>query len=620
MSAVFLKILNMSITAGWLILAVILLRALLKKAPKWVFCLLWGLVALRLVCPVSLESVLSLIPSRETIPGDIARQAAPSIHSGISLVDKSLNPVIAEKLGPGEALTSANPLKVLIPLGAALWAAGILILLIYAFISYIKLRRSVAAGLPLEKHVYVCDQIKAPFILGFFRPRIYLPSSLGGKTLKHVLAHELAHLRRRDHLWKPLGFLLLALHWFNPLCWLAYILLCRDIEGACDEKVIRDMDREQLADYSQALLDMSFPRRRIAACPLAFGEVGVKERVKGILNYKKPAFWVLLAAVLASGALAVCLMTDPPAKAESPGPGAEDEAYLIEDKSLSPKLNLSLFGAILEHYQSGRIPGSYSTAVYDVLGIAEKEDIARVFAWVCYGEFSRDDSTLFREVKLESAGHFCAAVSFKKNVDIDGNAEYELLEYWEPRDGSLLAGDIKAKFPPSLVDQAFDHSGQGDRMERCFQAAREAFRVEYFAPGEIEALREKYPEYFDVSTAKGLEVYVWQFARDSYSFGLLPGTDREKTWEEIFAMAGGITKGKIYGLSLRELKAILSTYSIKQEHVVIIPWQHPLSSYIGEYWIAPANVDLAEVRMNYISRIRRMIFGGYFALDGSVNP
>ena len=610
MSAVFLKILNMSITAGWLILAVILLRALLKKAPKWVFCLLWGLVALRLVCPFSLESVLSLIPSRETIPGDIARQAAPSIHSGISLVDKSLNPVISQTLGPGEIVTSANPLQVLIPLGAALWAAGILILLIYAFISYTKLRRSVAAGLPLEKHVYVCDQIKAPFILGFFRPRIYLPSSLGGETLKHVLAHERAHLRRRDHLWKPLGFLLLALHWFNPLCWLAYILLCRDIEGACDEKVIRDMDREQLADYSQALLDMSFPRRRIAACPLAFGEVGVKERVKGILNYKKPAFWVLLAAVLASGALAVCLMTDPPAKAESPGPGAEDEAYLIEDRSLSPRLNLALNSAVMEHYKRESNGGVYLVVGCDVLGIAEKEDITRIFAWVYYGEFGLDDSKLFPDVKLESASHFTAAVSFKKMVDIDGNQDYELLEYWEPREGSLLAGDIKAKFPPSLVDQAFDRSGQADRMERCFQQAREGLKIEYFAPGEIEALQEKYPEYFNLSTSKGLEVYVWQVAAGAYSFAILPGTDREKTWDDLLPLAN---KG---GLSLRETKAILSTYQIKKEDVVIISWQHPASSYIADYWIIPQNGDPADVRMNYISRIRRMIFGGDYYYSG----
>ena len=292
MSSIFLKLLNMSITASWLILAVILARLLLKKAPKWIPCILWGLVAVRLICPFSLESVFSLIPSSETIPSNIALQNEPHINSGITVINEAVNSVITESFAPALD-TSVNPLQVIIPIAAAVWIAGIVVMLAYALVSYLKLKKTVSVCVPIKEGILSCDEVKAPFILGVLRPVIYVPSSMQGETLDYVLRHETAHLQRRDHWWKPLGFLLLSVYWFNPLCWIAYILLCRDIEMACDEKVIRDMDKGDMAAYSQALLDCSFPRKRIAACPLAFGEVGVKERVKGVLNYKKPALWQL---------------------------------------------------------------------------------------------------------------------------------------------------------------------------------------------------------------------------------------------------------------------------------------------------------------------------------------
>lgn len=310
MSAVFLKILNMSITASWLILAVVLARLFLRKAPKWIACLLWALVAVRLLCPVSFESAFSLIPSSETIPPDIAIVQKPAIHSGIALVNQAVNPIIAGFSTPAPA-ESVNPLQAVVPVVSIIWIAGVMAMLAYALFSYLKLRKTVSASMPLRDRIVACDDIKAPFILGVFRPRIYVPSSMSGQTLDYVISHELVHIKCRDHWWKPLGYLLLAVYWFNPLCWIAYILLCRDIEMACDEKVIRGMDKKNVAAYSQALLDCSFPRRRIAACPLAFGEVGVKQRVKGILNYKKPAFWIILLALIVCIALAVCLMTNP---------------------------------------------------------------------------------------------------------------------------------------------------------------------------------------------------------------------------------------------------------------------------------------------------------------------
>lgn len=307
MSEVFLKLLNMSITASWLILAVIIIRPLLKKAPKWINCALWALVALRLVCPFSFESALSLIPSSETVPYDIAMQNAPTIETGISSVNQVINPVITDSFTP-DPLNSANPLQILIPVASIVWLMGMVLLLLYALISYLRLKKSVGASIVLKDDIMVCDEVKSPFILGIIKPVVYVPSSMTGETLSCVLNHERAHIRRRDHWWKPLGFLLLSVYWFNPLCWLAYILLCRDIEMACDEKVIRDMDRDEKAAYSQALLNCNFPRKKIAACPLAFGEISVKDRVKSVLNYKKPAFWIIVVAVIACVAVAVCFI------------------------------------------------------------------------------------------------------------------------------------------------------------------------------------------------------------------------------------------------------------------------------------------------------------------------
>ena len=310
MEAVFIKALNMSISAGWLILAVLLLRLLLKKAPKWISVMLWGIVGLRLVLPFSLQSVFSLIPSAEVVSPSIGYARHPEINSGVSVIDNAVNPTLGTSLA-ATPMNSVNPMQIVLYLGGLVWVGGIVILLLYGLISYLRLRRKVTEAIPYEKNTWLCDQVKTPFILGVFRPRIYLPSGLNEKETAYVLAHERAHLKRKDHLWKPLGFLLLTVYWFNPLVWVAYILLCRDIEAACDEKVISDMAMTEKKAYANALVSCSLQRRLILACPLAFGEVGVKERVKGVLNYKKPAFWIIVAALIACVVIAVCFLTNP---------------------------------------------------------------------------------------------------------------------------------------------------------------------------------------------------------------------------------------------------------------------------------------------------------------------
>lgn len=328
MTKLFLTLLNMSISASWVVLAVAALRLVLKKAPNAMRCALWALVAVRLLCPFSFESRLSLMPQlvtenyltavADTGPGEIAAPYSYSAEIPVPTqpmeMDTDFHLAVPSSGGSGQAAgpekrpaASKNWLTVC----SILWAVGMAVMFTYAALSYLHVSRKVKASIDLGSGVYLCDYIASPFILGLVKPKIYLPSALEPKDASYVLAHERAHLKRRDHWWKPLGFALLAVYWFNPLLWFAYVLLCRDIELACDERVVKDMAPTDKKAYSEALLNCSVPRHMVAACPLAFGEVSVKARVKSVLNYQKPGFWVVLAAAVAVVVVGMCFLTDP---------------------------------------------------------------------------------------------------------------------------------------------------------------------------------------------------------------------------------------------------------------------------------------------------------------------
>ena len=310
MSAVFLKLLNMSITASYFALGVMILRLILKRTPKWITVLLWGLVGLRLLLPFSIESKQSLIPTTDTIPPQILYDPQPTIQSGIPVVNDFVNPIVTESLTP-QAGASVNPVQIYIAVAAYIWISGMGLMAAYCLFSYFRLRRSLREAIPLRENIWLCDRLPSPFLLGLFRPRIYIPSDLKEEDLPYVLAHEEAHIKRKDHWWKPLGYLLLTVYWFNLLLWLAYILLCRDIEGACDEKVLRDLGQEGKKAYSRSLLRCSIPKRRLSACPVAFGEGNVKGRISSILSYKKPTLWILILALVATAVLSLWFLTDP---------------------------------------------------------------------------------------------------------------------------------------------------------------------------------------------------------------------------------------------------------------------------------------------------------------------
>ncbi len=317
MDALLLKLMNLSIAAGWLILAVILLRLIFRKMPKWCCCLLWSLVALRLLCPFTIESNLSVQPSADPLPQDLFYAATPVIDSGIPAIDEAINPKLEESLAPAPG-ASANPSQIWGFLLSCQWVLGIGVMLLYALFSYLRLHLKLRTATLLRGNIYESEYAPNPFVLGVFRPKIYIPYNLAPNDLPYVIAHEKTHLQRKDHWWKPLAFFLLAVYWFHPLVWVAYILFCRDMEAACDESVIKSLSMEGRKAYSVALVNCSLSKRVFAMCPLAFGEVGIKTRIKGILRYKKPALWLSIAAVVLCLVVGIVFLTKPPEKPEPP--------------------------------------------------------------------------------------------------------------------------------------------------------------------------------------------------------------------------------------------------------------------------------------------------------------
>ncbi len=357
MNELFLKIINMSISASWLVLAVLLFRHLFKKAPKWVNVLLWGIVAVRLICPFSFESALSLIPSAETVSPTIMMDKTPSVQTGIPVINSVINPVVGDLFTPAPG-ASANPLQIWIPILSIIWVAGAAILFLHTAVSYWRLRHEVSEAVILRDNIYQSENVGSPFVLGMIKPKVYLSYNMDGENLSHVVAHEQAHIRRKDHWWKLLGFLLLTIHWFNPLMWMAYVLLCRDIEFACDEKVIKELGSEQRADYTQALVACSVNRRMIAACPLAFGEVGVRERVKSVMNYKKPASWIIILSVIACVVVAICFLTNPITSVRNPWV----QEYVPGAEGIRGSVNTEKFESISEDFAIGA--DQYGRAVF----------------------------------------------------------------------------------------------------------------------------------------------------------------------------------------------------------------------------------------------------------------
>ena len=550
MSELFLKIVNMSISASWVVIAVLTLRFCLKKAPKWVNVLLWGIVAARMVFPFSIESVLSLIPSAETISPTIMMEQTPSVQTGVPALNHVINPVISGSFTPAPG-ASANPLQIWIPVLAGIWLFGIAALFLYSAVSYWRLRRKVCEAVILRGNIYQSEKVCSPFVLGIIRPKIYLPYHMDSREMGHVIAHEQTHICRRDHWWKPLGFLLLTIHWFNPLMWLSYVLLCRDIELACDEKVIGEMGNEQRADYTQALVTCSVGRRVIAACPLAFGEIGVKERVKSVMNYKKPAFWIVLASVIVCAVIAVCFLTNPIGFQFDVSANTIVSANHFDMRNADDPVAIEMTPAQISELNS-RLAGVKNCKRSDkYVGLTPGYQISAQMqdgSYIRISGYSLSDNTM---------------------VDIEQNGKRYAVsdrEFQEYLSRICAGGDVSAAF-------------------------------------DLQPLRAQYPEYFDLDASTGLDVYVWQMSPDSYYFGLLPHTasPRDSTAQELLALRGA---------SSEQMRYILAAYALDPDDIHVIPWQNPISSYIPECWIVTENGEsLEEKQAQYIETVSAMLFG-----------
>ncbi len=330
MSEMLLTVLNMSLTASYVILCVILVRLLLKKAPKAISYALWGVVALRLIIPFSFESVFSLIPRNANpapIPRDIVYQQSPRINSGIGVVDSYVNNSLpAPTIG-----ASMNPLQIYVEVGAYIWILGIIALLVYSLISIFILKRQLKSAQLVEKNIYEAKNLKTPFVLGLVRPKIYLPVGLDASERNYILLHEQTHIHRKDHITKVFAFLILSIHWFNPLVWIAFILMSKDMELSCDERVLKEMNEEMKEDikkpYANSLLSLAIGKHILNGSPLAFGEGNVKGRIKNVLNYKKPRFWVVLVSIIVLIGACIALLSNPV--------GSEQDLSMLNIKNLA---------------------------------------------------------------------------------------------------------------------------------------------------------------------------------------------------------------------------------------------------------------------------------------------
>ena len=447
MSAFVIKLFNMSITASIVVLAVLIFRLIFRRAPKWIYCLLWSFVGLRLVLPFSVQSSFSLVPSVNTV--SIAGNSRPELHTGLGIINGAVNDFIGSHYYEGVTVPEGTTVNIMSVL-SWVWLIGVFAMALYAAVSYMKIKLRVSASILCESGVYICDDIDTPFILGIISPRIYMPSGLSGEHIPHVIAHETAHISRRDYIWKPLGFLLLSLYWFNPLMWVAYIILCRDIEGACDERVVREMELDEKKNYSAALAFCGVQRKMISACPLAFGEVGVKNRIRSVLSYKKPAFWVIVTALVLSVLIAFFFLTDP--------------LYKVDDR-----LAVAIDMQIAEHHRSPYTEDHYVAMDWKVVGKEGIGNTYTLYMWVYYQEYLMSSTP--DDLLKDCGAHTFTALRVKRDGD-----EYKILEYWIPEDGSYHRDSITDKVPFWLWGKAFNGQGYvSAQIERCDEMAREYF-------------------------------------------------------------------------------------------------------------------------------------------------
>lgn len=519
MEGLFRHVLERSVTVCWLIPAVIIVRFLLKKAPKWIRGILWGLVALRLVIPFSLESTFSLLPEKGAVEQVLMEEARQPSAIPVYEWNPGKEPMVVTPIGGFDASLVQEEVAVtkgvnLISILTMVWLAGMLLLFLYCMISFGKLRRRVADGVIYRKEkppIYQSEKVDSPFVLGLIKPCIYLPYGMREEDRQCVIAHEEAHISRGDHFIKPIGFLILAVYWFHPLVWLAYILLCRDIELACDEKVIARMDVADKKAYTKALLKCSSPQRMISACPLAFGEVGVKKRITNVLNYKKPAFWIILLSIVACVVVGVCFLTEPKEAAEN---------TQVDSGSQSEKLNA------LE--ESKRKEASEDTKGKENVSAEEGVEkpvkvltepptmyLQNVFSSY-WNEFPVNSNTYGWSHLTDEGQILCVDAAAKHGIsgEVKGKEWLQVYEY--SRHGALYGARFEV-YPDSMQIREYDLLDMGDmNQELLAEKTNERVDLLELEPRRIYEITATWSEEeLEERGFSGTAVYI--FATDNYA-------------------------------------------------------------------------------------------------------
>ena len=479
MAGWLVALVNRSINAVWLVLALVLVRWAIKSAPKWVICAGWGLVGFKLLFPFAIKSSFSLVPYTSEVMAD---------QGGIAVAQyNSFTPA-----GQANTALPAGSTEV-VDVATLIWAAGIVAMALYAVASYIKLHRLTRERVCIGNSLYICDHIPAPFVLGVFCPKIYLPSNIAKEDVPLILVHEKAHLRRLDHIWKPLGYAILAVYWFNPVIWLAYSMFCKDMELACDEAVLRQLGPQVKKQYSAALVNCSVPGRAVTPCPLAFGEGRITRRVKAALKYQKPAFWVTGIAVGLCLGVGLCFFTAP--------------NYMEDDRLIT-----TIDTAIAAHHQSNQSNENCCCLDWTPIGVQKSGSKITVYMWVLYKEYSYSNNALSEE----SGAHILTAITAQRQQQT-----YKVIDYWEPRDGAEYKASIQQKVPFYLWAKAFDSQRYiGPQLEVVEQLAKEYYgiapAIQSTAPGsdivEAEQLVQN-----QIDSWEGCKLYSLQYAGDLYS-------------------------------------------------------------------------------------------------------
>lgn len=549
MNALFMSILNISITASWIVLGVLVLRLIFQKAPKWIYCILWAIVAVRLILPFSFESSVSMIPSNETVSENSNGQI--QIVTGIPTIDNNIEQYFngTETSNSADAESNASNFEYYLPF---IWISGVFCMVSYGIFSYLVLKEKVDVSLKRSDGIYLCDGIFSPFILGILRPKIYLPSGLEKERENYVIAHEKAHLKRLDHLWKPLGFMLLSVYWFNPVLWVAYVLLCRDIESACDEKVIFQFDTKEKKMYSETLLSCSTNRRWILACPVAFGEVAVKDRIKSILHYKKPTLWIIIIALIASAVFSVLFLTDP----------SQTKIYEKRTEEIE-FVNIKT--------------NDYETKGYSKFAIRLVEDFL--------SEIEIERSPASRSRSDEREKNHSITISYGKNDNVSYYFNEKYNELWID-DGVKPSYSFKIKDPVAVL-RFFEFSTDQTIIPQVLPGSESSAIGESDLDGaftsEYLEMMEVYPDYFGLDPTKGIEVYVWQLARNSYSCAIKEGTGKNHKPNDLL---------RLPPISMSTVHRILELQNIDVNQAVLIPIVMPHSSY--HYEITKEYVEKLE--------------------------